>query len=226
MIVRTAVWLARHGIRGRSGGARGADDAWEEGYAMVDPSLFTVCAPDMRGRRPGIRVERPPYPDWVVERAIAEWEFGERFVEIGLPPYTDSKLQERFEKRSRWRALEAQEAKRRQQTKPGPNDGAAHVAPNTAYIQQLMIRNAAIICPEQDRPVDLVLGLLNPKPGGGRGTGHGFRLARALGVPAFNLRDPKDREFAREMLLALVDRKSDRARDLPTQGKQGSFPLR
>jgi len=57
-----------------------------------------------------------------------------------------------------------------------------------AYIQQLMIRNARIIFPEEGRPVDLVLGMLGSTPSGG-GTGHGFRLARAAGVPTFDLRD-------------------------------------
>lgn len=204
LIVRTAMWLARHGIRGRSGGASGADDAWEEGYAVVDPSLFVVCAPDQRRRRAGVQVQRPPYPDWVIERAVAEWEFQDRLVEVGLPPYADPELRERFEKRSRWCWLEQQEAKRRMSS--GKDGLSISVAPNTAYVQLLMIRNAAIVSPAPDHPVDLVLGVLNPdKPGGG-GTGHAFRLARALGVPTFDLRNIRDRKLAREALHALVDR--------------------
>lgn len=213
MIIRTARWCARHGLHGRSGGARGADDAWEEGWASVDAGLFTVAAPDNRARRPGVRVIRPPYPDWVVERAVAEWTFGERLAEVGLPPYADPALQARFEQRSSWRWLEQQQAAReseRTRRRP-PNVPPVRIEPNDAFTQRLMIRNAAIVCPSETEPVSLVLGLLSDRKGGG-GTGHAFRLARALGVEALNLRSPVEREIARERLERLVRERPPRSR--------------
>lgn len=181
MILKTAGWLARRGVRGRSGGAKGSDDAWEEGWAILAPELFTVCAPDERARRAGVDVVRPPYPEWVAERAVAEWEFGAELPKLGLPPYEDADVRAAFEARSSWTWMEE----------------------NRPFIGPLMIRNAAIVCPTETEAVDMVLGLLSPRKGGG-GTGHAFRLAQAMGVPTFDLRNPMEQAAARDALEELV----------------------
>lgn len=207
MIIRTALWCASRGFLGRSGGAIGADQVWEEGWASIDPKLFTTVLPKAeKRRRTGVRIETPPYPGWAVERAVAEWTFGERLPEVGLPPYGNPVLQARFEKRSSWRWLEQQEAEREtaRRRERDPDAEPVLVAPDEAYIQQLMIRNVCIVCPSETQTVSLVLGLLNPNKKGGGGTGHAFRLAAALGVPAFDLRDPRQRAQARQALETLA----------------------
>lgn len=206
LIIRTARWCASRGFRGRSGGAKGADQAWEEGWASVDPELFTAVLPRVeRRRRSGVCLETPPYPRWAIERAVAEWTFGERLPQIGLPPYEDPTVQARFEARRSWRWLEQKEAEREttRRRERDPRAPAVIVPSDEAYVQQLMIRNACIVCPTETESVNLVLGLLNARKGGG-GTGHAFRLAAALGVPAFNLRDARERAEARQALEALA----------------------
>jgi len=176
LLAATGAWVLSHNGALRSGGAIGADTAWI-GRADIHPARVTVCLPEApaslsavaRQRLPtGIQLEGPPYPPWCEALAVAEWTFGERLCEVGLPPYTEPSVLAEFEARRGWRALRNRAV--------------------GAYIQQLMIRNARIIFPEEGRPVDLVLGMLGSTPSGG-GTGHGFRLARAAGVPTFDLRD-------------------------------------
>lgn len=176
LLAASGAWVLSHNGALRSGGALGADTAWI-GRADIHPARVTVCLPEApaslsamarRRLRTGIQLEGPPYPAWCEALAVAEWTFGERLCEVGLPPYTDPPVLEEFEARRGWHALRNRAV--------------------GAYIQQLMIRNARIIFPEEGRPVDLALGMLGSTPNGG-GTGHGFRLARAAGVPTFDLRD-------------------------------------
>jgi hypothetical protein len=190
LIAKIGTWLGRRGIHLRSGGAKGADQAWAAAVAAVNPALVTVCVQDdadwARGRAPeGVQTHVPPYPHWMVELAVAEWEFGDGLSTVGLPPYQVPAHARRFEDRKSWRYFETHADVRKRGTLP------------------LMVRNVAIIVPEEGRPVNAVFGFLNPEQKGGGGTGHGFRLAQALGVPTFNLRDPLQLAGARAALLEL-----------------------
>lgn len=206
MLQKTARWIIRHGMRLRSGGARGSDSAWAEGAAALDPSKVTVCAPSKsRNRIPrGAHVETPPYPERYIEIAKAEWELGEKFPELGLPPYDDEMIQEKVQNSKGWKWLEESEQKKND--KKGWNK---IVRPDEAYVQQLMIRNVAILHPAENRRADIVLGLLGEKKGGG-GTGHTFRVAKAMGIPTFNLRDLKQAREAREFLNFLAGLSTDK----------------
>ena len=141
LLAATGAWVLSHNGALRSGGAIGADTAWI-GRADIHPARVTVCLPEApaslsavaRQRLPtGIQLEGPPYPPWCEALAVAEWTFGERLCEVGLPPYTEPSVLAEFEARRGWRALRNRAV--------------------GAYIQQLMIRNARIIFPEEGRPV-------------------------------------------------------------------------
>lgn len=209
---KTGRWIARRGFRLRSGGARGADQAWARGAASINPELVTVCLPEssqkaLRKRPEGAQVEIPPYPEWMVEIAIAEFVFRDKFPEVGLPPYQDPDLQQAFQERKNWKGVR-RKARKKAKDKSDPLERI--VLPNDAYVQRLMIRNVAILfeTPYHDAPtekarsVDLVLGMLSDKTGGG-GTGHTFRIAQALDIPTFDLRDPEQADQAREALEQL-----------------------
>lgn len=140
LLAATGAWVLSHNGALRSGGALGADTAWI-GRADIHPARVTVCLPEAlaslsamarRRLRTGIQLEGPPYPAWCEALAVAEWTFGERLCEVGLPPYTDPPVLEEFEARRGWHALRNRAV--------------------GAYIQQLMIRNARIIFPEEGRP--------------------------------------------------------------------------
>lgn len=183
LLRQTAVWLAQRGVLVRSGGARGSDTAWAQGVASVDPSLLTICLAsdkpsDLRKVPHGAHVITPPYHPNLIDLAVAEWVFRDDLATVGLPPYRDEAVSARFSQARGWHTL-----------KP--------------YVRALFIRNVSVLHARPGEPVSAVLGLIGSKPGGG-GTAHAFRLARALGIPAFNLRDEQDRERAREMLRPLA----------------------
>jgi hypothetical protein len=192
IVRRTARWAAERGIHIRSGGAAGCDTLWEVAAAEVDPTLVTVCQPSGRRAVAAANVIHPPYPAWTVELAVAEWLFADRLPDVGLPPYADRKTATRFRERKRWRSLETRDAR----------DGVIP-AENDSYTQRLMIRNGAIICPSLGETVHLTLGVLGESPGGG-GTGHAFRLGRALGIPSFDLGTEAGRAAARDALRDLT----------------------
>lgn len=200
---QTAAWCVRRGLAVRSGGAKGSDEAAGQGAALVDPALLTVCLPEdsarARSRVPtGASIELPPYSDEMVELAVAEWELGARLEREGLPPYGDPLTQERVRERRSWSHM----ARRAGRDEHG-----------FTYIQQLMIRNVAILQPDGCGRVEMALGYLGSKSGGG-GTGHTFRIAHALGIPTYDLRAPIERQQAGLALRELAEQ-WERTRSLP-----------
>lgn len=202
----TASALVRRGAIFRSGGARGADTAWAFGAAEVDPARVEVSLARAADATPdrvpeGAAVRVPPYTPAIVQMARAEWEMssvrpapdpalviarvrwalahtlphlglGEPSAvgDLGMP---QARLIERLDKAKGWAWIES----------------------DNPYVRDLMIRNADIVVGDP-APTALVA-CFSPEVRQGGGTGHGWRLAQALGLPVFNLRDPVSRESLR-----------------------------
>lgn len=193
----TAAALVKRGALIRSGGAVGADTDWAFGGASIDPQSIQIALPNISNNTPsrvpkGAIVRLPPYPDYIESLARAEWELGDKLKDAGLPPYDPaSSAGKKFTAAKSW----------------------AWLVKEKPHVAELMTRNADIIA--GDPAPTAVLACFDQDVRRGGGTGHGWRLAKALGLPVFNLRLAEDQVRFKDWCVANLP--SKKAVQSPTQ---------
>ena len=196
LMTQLAGRMEQDGWRLRSGGARGADAAFETG--VQNPSMRAIYLPgrSFNGRRagPGGYVDATSLPGWKdALQSVADYHVNDLYKQAALEMQQGGGLPfgAVTERRQRYGP---------QRRRDGSLKSPEEEVRDLAFIVNLQARNGMqMMGPNMDRPADLVVAY-TPDGAVQGGTGQALRMAGALGIPIRNLGNPAALASARRYL--------------------------